>query len=154
MLSRAFPPPAAWALATAVAGTLDLAYACVVNGSKGVPPERVFQSIASGLLGRGAFQGGAATAPLGIALHFAILAIAVQVFWQARGRIGGGQGRWVVAGLLAGVVIYAVMNAVVVPLSAAPFRTMHTPAQVARDLAAHMLLVGLPIAWFCLRSAR
>ncbi|MED5620185.1 hypothetical protein [Ideonella sp. BN130291] len=144
----------AWPLATLVAGTLDLLYACAVNGPKGAPPLRVMQSVASGLLGRAAFEGGLASALLGVWLHFVILAVAVGLFCAVVARLHVLAAHPVLAGLLAGAVIFAVMNAVVVPLSAAPFRTLHTPWQVARDLLAHMLLVGLPVSLLAARPLR
>jgi hypothetical protein len=144
----------AWLLATLVAGALDLLYACVVNGSKGVPPLRVMQSVTSGLLGRAAFEGGIGSAGLGVWLHFVILALAVGLFSAVVARLPALAAHPVVVGLVAGAVIYGVMNAVVVPLSAAPFRTMHSPSQVARDLVAHMLLVGLPMSLLVARPLR
>lgn len=56
-----------------VAGTLDIVYACAFWALKsGVPAQRILQSVAAGLLGRAAFEGGGATAVLGLALHFLI----------------------------------------------------------------------------------
>ena len=55
---------------TLVVGALDLIDAIVFFGLRGVRPIRTFQSIAAGLLGRAAFQGGLATALLGAFLHF------------------------------------------------------------------------------------
>ena len=54
------------------AGVLDFIGACVSNYSRGVTPLRIAQSIASGLLGRAAFEGGYKTAALGVVLHFII----------------------------------------------------------------------------------
>jgi hypothetical protein len=126
----------------------------VVNGSKGVPPLRVMQSVTSGLLGRAAFEGGLGSAGLGVWLHFVILALAVGLFSAIVARLPSLAAHPVAGGLLAGAVIYGVMNAVVVPLSAAPFRTMQTPLQVALDLVAHMLLVGLPMSLLVAPSLR
>ncbi len=56
-----------------LAGALDITYAIVFNYVRsGVPPVRILQSVASGLLGRAAYSGGAGTAGLGLALHFFI----------------------------------------------------------------------------------
>lgn len=60
-------------LGTVVVGSLDAIDAVVFFGLRsGVKPIRIFQSIASGLLGRPAFQGGYQTAALGACLHFFI----------------------------------------------------------------------------------
>ena len=56
-----------------VAGTFDITYACVYWAIKiGAPPTRIFQSVARGLLGPASFRGGAATAALGLFLHYFI----------------------------------------------------------------------------------
>jgi len=56
-----------------VAGTFDIVYACVFWALKrNVPAQRILQSVASGLLGKASFQGGARTAALGLALHYLI----------------------------------------------------------------------------------
>ena len=46
-------------------GVLDLLDALIFFGARGVAPELILHSIASGLLGMAAFRGGAATAALG-----------------------------------------------------------------------------------------
>ena len=75
-------------LATAVAGTLDITDACVYYGvTKGVAPERIFQSVASGLLGKAAYAGGATTVALGLFLHFAIMAAMAAVYVLASRRL-------------------------------------------------------------------
>jgi hypothetical protein len=50
-----------------IAGTLDILAAFIQSGLRGVTPMRVLQAIASGLLGADSFQGGFATAALGLA---------------------------------------------------------------------------------------
>jgi hypothetical protein len=62
-------------VAGAVVGVLDGAFAlvlCKTLNPTACSAERMFQGIAAGLLGKAAFSGGAATAALGVALHFAI----------------------------------------------------------------------------------
>jgi hypothetical protein len=53
-------------------GVLDIMAALVVYGSMGLKPLRLLQGIAAGVLGPKSFQGGMATALLGLALHFVI----------------------------------------------------------------------------------
>jgi len=56
-----------------LAGALDITYACLFWAIKAdMPPTRIFQSVAAGLLGKASFEGGAATAALGLSLHFFI----------------------------------------------------------------------------------
>ncbi len=69
-----------------IAGALDLTAAFVTN--YWINPVRIMQSIASGLLGANSYAGGAATAALGVFLHFVIAFGATVVFiWQAENLI-------------------------------------------------------------------
>lgn len=134
-------------LATAVAGTLDIADACIYWGvTKGVPPERIFQSVASGLLGKAAFAGGAGTAALGLFLHFSIMTVMVTAYVLAALRLPILTRRPILMGLGYGLATYAVMNYVVLPLSNAGPRGPFVLAHVVNGLTAHLVLVGLPIA--------
>jgi len=131
----------------AAVGVFDITYACVASAIRaGVSPVRVFQSVASGLLGAAAFEGGLPTAALGLALHFLIAFTWAAVYVAASRKLRFMVERAVPAGLLYGVVVYAFMNLVVIPLSAAPFKVSYPPFKLAVDVAGHMLLVGLPIA--------
>lgn len=135
------------------AGVLDLIWALVISAIQARPVVRVPQAIASGLLGKAAFEGGASTAVVGVALHFLIALGACAVYV--------GVGRWLprlvrlpwVAGPLFGIAVYLFMSIVVVPLSAAPWRFKFTPSGIALALAAHTLCVGLPIALITRRYA-
>jgi len=63
-------------LAWLLAGTLDITAAFVYYvGSSATGAERLLQGIASGVLGAAAFTGGAATAVLGLLLHYLIALI-------------------------------------------------------------------------------
>jgi hypothetical protein len=124
----------------------------------GVPPARIFQSIASGVFGTGAYRGGAPAVFAGIALHWLISILAALVFvWTAR--------RWralirhpVISGIGYGVLVYAVMTAIVVPLSAAAFKPNTNPALMAVSMVVHIAFFGLPIAlatrWWLYRTGR
>ena len=68
---------------TLLTGTLDGLEATVFWALRGVPTSRVFQGIAAGVLGRSAFDGGAATAGFGIALMFFICAVIVALYVSA-----------------------------------------------------------------------
>ena len=80
--------------AALLAGGLDLIYAFGVNGANHVPPVRVLQYIASGLIGPAAFQGGAATAALRGLVHFGLWGLfAASAVLGARTNGPGGAGR-------------------------------------------------------------
>lgn len=136
-----------------LAGALDILYACLFWAVRAdVPPTRIFQSVAAGLLGEASFRGGAATAALGLVLHFLIACSMALVYylvarrWPLLGR------RPIPIGIVYGLLLYVVMNHVVVPLSAAGPGS-RDPTWIALTIAVHAFLVGLPIAWFASRAA-
>jgi len=129
-----------------VAGALDITFACTFWHLKGsVPPTRIFQSVAAGLLGRESFAGGAGTAALGLALHF-FIALTMSAVYYVVARKWSALWRWPVPlGAAYGVVLYAAMTYVVVPLSAARPGSK-APLWIGLSIAAHVLVVGIPIA--------
>ena len=137
-----------------VAGTFDIVYACTFWALKaGVPMRRVFQSVAAGLLGKASFTGGAATAALGLALHYFIaLSMSLAYYLVARRWPLLWQRTWFSGGVY-GLLLYGVMNYVVVPLSAAG-PSSQDPLWVGLSIAVHVLLIGIPIARFAGRAAR
>ena len=136
--------PILWA--TLVAGTLDIVFAFAVAGSV----EPVLQTVASGPLGDGIADSAAGPA-LGLLVHFAIMAAMAAAWflavsqWPVLGR------QWIVAGLLYGVVLWIVMYWIVMPLRWEAYHTPSGTMPIARQLFAHCILVGLPIAWFARR---
>lgn len=130
-----------------ICGILDLTSAFLAYVPRGVKAIRIPQSIASGLLGPAAFDGGVATAALGTALHFLIAFVATGVFYAASRRFTFLTARPVISGIIYGELVYAFMNLVVLPLSAIhrwpPSFTL--PALIT-GLAGHPFAVGLPIA--------
>ena len=99
-------------------------------------------------LGAAAFRGGAATAALGLFLHFVIAFGAATVFWLASRVIPLLVRYYVIAGLLFGGAVYLFMNRVVLPLSAISRASLAPPPPIGliNGVLAVMLLVGLPIA--------
>ncbi|HZR36045.1 MAG TPA: hypothetical protein VFA75_11755 [Nevskia sp.] len=140
--------PAAFAIlaGTAAAGTLDITYAVVFSGFHGVPARRILQSVASGLLGKPAFDGGAPTAALGLALHYGIMAGMAAAFYAISARVPALRARPLLWGPLYGLGLYAAMSFVVLPLSAYPYPVRFSPAYLlAANLIVHMA-IGLIIA--------
>jgi hypothetical protein len=138
-----------------VAGALDIVYACSYWAiARDVPAERILQSVASGVLGKASYDGGGATALLGLALHFFITLAMSWIYFVAAGRLPALARRPLALGAAYGVALWIAMNYVVVPLSNAavgglPGLNLWT----GMSIAAHVLLVGIPIA-FCTRQAR
>jgi hypothetical protein len=129
-----------------VAGVLDITFAFVASGLHGVGPIRVLQSVASGLLGTAAREGGLATAALGAVLHFLIAFGIAAVYYLTSRRLVLLVRRAVVCGLLYGAGVYLFMNFVVLPLSAIYFKPTYPLSTLLIGLAGHMLLIGLPIS--------
>ncbi len=142
------------ALAGVVAGCLDLVYAFVYFGFRGVTPVRILQSIATGLLGRASYSGGASTALLGAVLHFFILIVAATMFYLASRRHPWLIRHAIAAGAACGLSIYGVMNFVVVPLSAFPHTGSSPPLTVITGILVHMVGVGVPIGLGARKASR
>ena len=133
------------ALAGVVAGVLDLAASTAVFLAQDVPPERLLQGIASGVLGSGSFSGGKVTAALGLFFHFLIAFVVAAVYFAASRRWPALVESPVLYGALYGVAVHLVMSRIVLPLSRAPKRAFSVRAFLIQ-LAIHVLFVGLPIA--------
>ena len=127
-------------------GVLD-GLAAVVNAglSNGVSPVRVFQYIASGLLGRSSYEGGLATAALGLFLHFVVAFGAASVFVAASRFLPMLARLPLVFGPIYGVIVYFVMRDIVSPLSLTSPGTPTLKGTLIM-IAIHILFVGLPIA--------
>ncbi len=126
----------------AVAGGLDLISAFITYGW-GVP-----RAIASGLLGAKALHGGLGIWILGVVLQFFIATSAAAVYSLTSRKLEFLKSHFLVCGLFYGIAVFLVMNLIVLPLSAVPFKT-HTfsLAGLIQGLLVHMFLIGLPISF-------
>jgi len=124
-------------------GLLDILKPIVFTVARGGSATRVLQSIASGALGREAYQGGPTTALLGLGLHFFIAFTVFAVYYFASRRIPLLVSRALVLGPLYGVAVHCFMQFVVIPLSAiGPIKA--SPAVFFEGLLTHVVCVGLP----------
>jgi hypothetical protein len=133
-----------------VAGTTNLVAAAVIFGGTVM---HGFQMIASGLLGEEAFSGGLKAAILGAGLHVAISIAAAALYLWAALRHRALTRHWLAAGVAFGVLAYLAMNAVVVPLSNAA-KPDFSPGMIVKELLAHTVLFGVPIAGIVRALAR
>lgn len=136
------------AIGGVVVGCVDFLDAVIFFGLRnGVTPQRIGQSIAAGVQGRGAFSGGWTSAALGVALHFLIaFGIVLAYAWLAHAMPV--LRRHVVAcGAVYGVGVYAFMNYLVIPLSATS-RGPFVWTVFANGILIHVFGVGIPAAWF------
>lgn len=129
-----------------IAGALDLAFAISFAVLRSGTAMRLLQTIASGLLGRAAFDGGAPVAVLGLVLHFAMTLLIAAIFYVAARRLPALVRHAPAAGVLYGIGVFLVMRLVVLPLSAFPYPVTFAPLATSLDLCSHMFFVGLPIA--------
>lgn len=136
-------------VATLVAGTLDILSACVYTLIAGRAPIGMLKGLASAILGNDAVKGGIGVALVGLTLHFAIMAVMAAFFVIAANRMPALKARWLFFGIAYGVGLWAVMNLIVLPLRFGwhPF----TPLGLAEQFFSHIVLVGIPIAWFARR---
>ncbi len=129
-----------------VAGTFDITYAIVFSYLRsGVAPSRIFKSVASGVLGRAAYDGGINAAALGLALHYLNALIITTIFFVVARSQPGLAKRPLLIGILYGAVVYLVMNYVVIPLSAIGAIGYPPPAVWISGVLVHMFLIGVPI---------
>jgi hypothetical protein len=143
--ARPLDPATAVVLATLLTATLDGLEATTFCALRGIAPERALQGVATGLLGRAAFAGGAATTALGAALLGGICAVIVAIYLAASRRFAALRRSPWRSGALYGVAVFAVMNFVVVPLSAAGGRPLRVYALV-NCLLANIACIGIPTA--------
>jgi hypothetical protein len=140
---------------TLTVGTLDALDAIVFFGLRsGAKPIRIFQGIASALIGPAARQGGLKTAALGVFLHYFIAFGIVVTYYLVSRRVRLLTARPVVCGLFYGLVAYAVMNLVVLPLSKVGGPSMPATPVLVNGLLIHMFGVGLPSALFAAAARR
>ena len=134
-----------------MAGTLDIGAAALINR---VSPVLIAHYIATGVMGRAALTAGAPAAYLGLVLQWAMSVVIAAIYWFVTAGMPRLRERWWLGGLLAGVVIFLVMNFLVMPFSAAPVTLREViarlrPAKAAENLAA-MFVFGLIVA-YCAR---
>ena len=116
-----------------------------------LPAVTVGKAIARGWFGQeAAMAGGPGVALIGVVSHYFILLAAAAIFVAASLRFPLFRRRWVVAGIAFGLCIYAVMHFVVLPLSAAGPGNPRG-VQLVEELAGHMFVIGLPIAFWARR---
>jgi len=143
-------------LGGSIAGVLDGLDAVTFYGlAYAVSPPHLFQSIASGLVGPGAFQGGWFTVVLGVALHFSIAIGASAVYYAASLLIPRLFRKPWICGPWFGIGLFFFMQHIVLPLSeVAPRTHSMPPVEVLDQLFSHAFFVGLPIALMARWSAQ
>jgi hypothetical protein len=154
--TRTLARPREIAAAGTLAGSLDILAAFTVWMTRGVLPTRVLQSVASGLLGRGAYEGGTPVALLGLALHFTIAFGAAAVYYALSRAFPLLVRRPLLCGALYGIAVYFFMDYVVIPLSRFPRGPKWNPlslAQLSTGIPIHIVCIGLAISFMTSQRA-
>lgn len=143
-------PARAIVLGGLTVGALDALDAIIFFGFRGVSPGRIFQGIATGLLGPSARQGGIPTIVAGVAIHFFIATCIVALYCLASRWLPVLRKRPLLLGPIYGILAYIVMNEVVITLAFGQQPLPPLPV-LLNGLLIHMLGVGLPSALFARR---
>jgi hypothetical protein len=135
-----------------VVGVLDISSAFVIWWQRGVALQRGLQGIAAGLLGARSYEGGMATAGLGLALHFFVAFVVVSIFYLASRRIPFLTKQPLISGVFYGIGVYIVMYWLVLPTVFSTFR--HRLSNELLAVAIHICLIGLPTAFIVRRYSQ
>jgi hypothetical protein len=137
-----------------ICGLLDGAAAAVHAWlATNTPPDRLFQGVASAVLGRTAFNGGALTAILGVLMHFGVAFAATATCCLLYRRASSLRNLpLLLLGALFGAGIFCAMNFAILPLlSGVRSLYLDTPVRWPGSMgwaqfAIHLVFVGQPIA--------
>lgn len=130
------------AVATLVAGALDILAAIGMTLAFGRPVGAMLRYVASGPF-PDAKQWGATGAALGLGVHFTLMAIMAAVFVLAADRMPRLKAQPIYWGVVYGLITYIAMNLIIVPLR---FGIFPSAISIASQILFHILLVGVPIA--------
>lgn len=133
------------AIATLIAGTLDLLGAFFFAGRAGMAPVEVLHFVASGPFGDGALTG-SGFALVGALVHYAIMTVMVSVFMLAAARLPLLNRQPILSGVAYGLGLWFVMYWIVRPLRWDHLPPPTDPAAITGQLFCHLILVGIPIA--------
>ena len=139
-------------VATLVCGTLDILLATTLTLLRGKDPAAMLRFVASGPFPQ-ATEWGAAGSVLGLAVHFALMAVMVAVFVLAARARPALLDRPLLWGLIYGVITYVAMNLIVIPLRF-PEAWPPKALSVATQLFSHIVFVGWPTAFITRRYLR
>jgi hypothetical protein len=136
------------------AGVCDILDPIIFWGIRaGVAPIRILHSVASGWLGKAAFDGGIPVAVLGLATHFFIATSWATIFVLASLQFPVLRRKpFYIVGPIYGLFVYSVMYYFVLPyLSQSATRASYVPIILINNLAIHMFGIGTTIAFITSR---
>ena len=136
-----------------LAGLADTIYPTVKTVMAGKAWWTPWKGVASGLLGQTARDGGMEMVALGLALHYFICISAAALLYFIVSRVKWLPRQWIALGCLHGIAVLLTMNYVILPLSAIG-RGIYPLEQLHVHAFWHIVLVGLPTAFFVTRALR
>lgn len=155
LAARPSLPAAFWTVVLGSgAALLDLGLAASYFGAHGVPAERVFQSIASWLMGPAAYRGGDATVIFGGLLYVAVLSGVIALYPRLARHLPVMRRRPLAVGAAYGALAYGLIFLLLVPYASAAHPASHPLQWHALCVLAYALLVGIPAAWRARDAAR
>lgn len=122
---------------------MDFVYASLMGTISGRGVMKVWQGVASGWIGKAAGAGGWGSAALGMATHFAIAILMAAAYAAAAVWLPALYRRWLMFAPLYGLLLYAVMYRVVLPLRFGPRAGAWRGPESLLDVAAH---IGVAVA--------
>lgn len=137
--------------ATLIAGTLDMLSAAAYALMAGKNPLAVPVGIASAVW-PGALKAGAPALGVGLLLHFAIMLVMVVVYVAAARRFSWLTQKPVASGVIYGLILWAVMNLVVLPIRWPALFPHFTTVSFLEQIFSHTVLVGIPLGLLTRRS--
>jgi hypothetical protein len=132
-----------------VVAVIDGADAVIYTIIRGSPGERVFQFIASVVLGKESYNMAPWSTVLGILMHCSIALILTAVYFALAGPIAKVTRNWLLSGSLYGLATWVVINQFLFVLIGIKSSYTALPAWpgLLNGVLAHIFLVGIPIAF-------
>lgn len=127
-----------------LAGTLDILAAILILAKGNAVGTLKF--IAGGVFGKSAFSGGMGMVVLGTVFHYTIaLCFTIAYYWVYPHLPLLKKNKWV-SGTIYGLLVWATMNLLVLPVTRAPQRPLEWDAALI-NMAILVACIGIPIAW-------
>ena len=141
-------------IATTIAGTLEILSVFAFAVSDGASPLGVLGGIGSALVDRDAVDAPWVIAAIGLALHFAIMAVMAIAYVLVAAALPFINRIWPLSGIVFGAILWGIMERIVLPYRWPTIFPLTGTTEIAEQLFDHIVLVGLPIAWIARQAAR
>lgn len=133
-------------IAWLICGSLDILTAFIdyyIKTGKG--PDGVLKYIASGVFGKDAFGGSSLMIWLGLMFHYLIALLFTLLFFLLYPRMKFLQFNVLITAIIFGLIVWAIMNFVVVPISNTP-KSTSGQRNLIKPLLILICMIGLPLS--------